>query len=74
MRCREGLILAVAVLLVAQVARACNQNGGPEQVPNVYRVGWDGRNGSGADVGSGIYFYRLIAGDFRATKKIVLIR
>jgi hypothetical protein len=45
-----------------------------DQVPNVYRRIWDGRNSSGDSVASGIYFYRLIVGDFAATKKMVLIR
>jgi hypothetical protein len=45
-----------------------------DQGPNVYRRIWDGRNSSGDSVASGIYFYRLIAGDFKATRKMVLIR
>jgi hypothetical protein len=45
-----------------------------EQVPNVYRAVWDGRNNSGSPVASGVYFYELVAGDFQATKKMVLVR
>ena len=37
-------------------------------------VTWDGRNQEGDRVGSGVYFYRLEAGDFAATKKMVLIQ
>jgi len=44
------------------------------QVPSVYRVPWDGRDNKGNGVASGVYFYRLIAGDFQATKKMALIR
>jgi len=33
---------------------------------------WDGRNKSGEKVSSGIYFYTIEAGDFRATKKLVV--
>ena len=35
---------------------------------------WDGRADDGAVVSSGIYFYRMVAGDFNATKKTVLIK
>jgi flagellar hook assembly protein FlgD len=45
-----------------------------DQAPNVYRVRWDGRSNGGSEVAGGVYFYRLIAGDFEATKKMVLIR
>ncbi|MBZ0269093.1 FG-GAP-like repeat-containing protein, partial [bacterium] len=42
--------------------------------PGAYQVIWDGRNGSGRLVASGVYFYRLDAGDFRDVRKIVRIR
>ena len=33
---------------------------------------WDGRNGLGESVASGVYFYTLIAGDFTATGKMLI--
>ena len=33
---------------------------------------WDGRNALGEPVASGVYFYTLIAGDFTATKKLLI--
>ena len=33
---------------------------------------WDGRNASGESVASGVYFYTLTAGDFTATKKMII--
>ncbi|MCI0452945.1 MAG: T9SS type A sorting domain-containing protein [Candidatus Latescibacteria bacterium] len=40
----------------------------------VHRVPWDGTDNRGNRVASGVYFYRLTAGSFRATKKMVLLR
>ena len=45
----------------------------PKQ-PNVYRVTWDGRNSEGHRVASGVYFYRLTAGEFQTTRKMVLLK
>ena len=33
---------------------------------------WDGRNAAGESVASGVYFYTLSAGDFKATRKMVI--
>lgn len=35
---------------------------------------WDGRNDFGEQVSSGIYFYHLRAGDFSATRKMVIVK
>ena len=35
---------------------------------------WDGRNDFGEGVTSGVYFYRLSAGDFSATRKMLILK
>jgi len=35
---------------------------------------WDGKNERGEDVSSGVYFYRLEAGDLKQTKKMIIVR
>ncbi len=39
-----------------------------------YKVKWDGRNIAGARVASGIYFYRLEAGDYIKIRKMILMK
>jgi hypothetical protein len=40
----------------------------------VHRVTWSGYDDLGRSIGSGIYFYRLKAGDFSETRKLVLMK
>ena len=35
---------------------------------------WDGRNGLGEQVASGVYFYTLTVGDFSATRQLVILK
>jgi flagellar hook assembly protein FlgD len=42
--------------------------------PGVYRLVWDGLDGSGRRVASGVYFSRVVIGEWRATRKMVLLR
>jgi CSLREA domain-containing protein len=39
-----------------------------------YSISWNGRTGSGQRVASGVYFYRLTAGSFTASRKMVLLK
>ncbi|MFZ5515510.1 MAG: T9SS type A sorting domain-containing protein [Candidatus Zhuqueibacterota bacterium] len=39
-----------------------------------HRVEWDGKNSSGQSVTSGVYFYRLRAGDFVKQRKLLVLR
>lgn len=45
-----------------------------QQVPGYHSIPWDGRDYSGRDVATGVYIYRIKAGEFTATKKLILLR
>jgi hypothetical protein len=45
-----------------------------EQEAGYHKVVWDGTNDSGDKVGSGIYFYRIVAGRFNKVNKMIMIK
>jgi flagellar hook assembly protein FlgD len=42
--------------------------------PGKYLAQWDGTNLAGGRVSSGVYFYKMEAGRFNATKKMLVVR
>ena len=53
-----------------EVRTLVNDTRGPGQ----YTVNWDGTESNGRNVSSGVYFYRISAGDFHATRKMVILK
>jgi hypothetical protein len=45
-----------------------------EMDAGVYQAIWDGKDDNGAQVASGIYFYKMITSDYVETRKMVLMR
>jgi len=45
-----------------------------ERAAGHYQVVWDGRNDAGVQVPSGVYFYALTAGSFKATMKMIAVK
>ncbi|MBA7479924.1 hypothetical protein ES707_15365 [subsurface metagenome] len=62
--------LTVYNLLGQEVVRLVNSHQGPGS----YTHTWNGRDARGSMVTSGVYFYRLVAGDFIKTHKMVLLK
>ena len=44
------------------------------QAAGEHRAQWDGRSGDGDELASGIYFFRLETDEFRAVRKLVLLK
>jgi len=42
--------------------------------PGSYEVTWDAKNQTGTEVSAGVYFCRMVAGDFEMTRKMVLLK
>jgi len=42
--------------------------------PGEHSISWDGRDQTGKEVSTGIYYYSLQSGSFRETRKLVLLR
>lgn len=42
--------------------------------PGAHEILWDGRDSRGREVASGVYFVRMAAGDFAATRKMLLVK
>jgi sugar lactone lactonase YvrE len=63
-------ILTVFDILGREVAVLVNEM----KQPGTYTVHWDGRGEDGGVVTSGVYVYRLKAGEFVQTKKMILLR
>ena len=39
-----------------------------------HHIAWDGKDGAGATAASGVYVYRIKAGEFETTRKLILVR
>ncbi len=44
------------------------------QQASTYTVVWDGLDSEGEEAASGLYIYRMSAGNFQSAKKMVLVR
>ncbi|TDI98751.1 MAG: T9SS type A sorting domain-containing protein, partial [Caldithrix sp.] len=39
-----------------------------------HEITWNGRNNSGRRVSSGVYYYQIRSGEFKETKKMILMK
>jgi hypothetical protein len=67
---KSQVSLRVYNLLGQEIATLVDQ----EVSAGTHTAEWDGKDKTGVDVASGIYFYKLIADDFIETKKMMLVK
>jgi hypothetical protein len=65
-----NVTLTIHNVLGQEVARIVDE----AQPEGYHEVRWDGTNQTGTGVGTGIYFYRLRAGDFSETRRMLLVK
>ena len=76
-RLAEDAVVTLTIYdLNGQVVRVLDVG---HQVPAVYEsrskaIYWDGRNETGEQVASGVYFYHLSAGNYSATRKMLILK
>jgi len=64
-------VTLVVLQHTGQVVKSLVQNAQPA---GSYEVRWDGTNDHGMGVSSGVYIYRLKAGDFVQSRKMMMLR
>ena len=67
---RDHVSLEIYNLLGKKVRILVNE----DQPGGEYLVSWDGKDNNGNDVASGIYIYKLSAGEFNEAKQMILVR
>jgi hypothetical protein len=67
---RTHVNLVVLNVLGQEVAHLVDR----EMAAGSHLVEWNGRSGAGEEVASGVYLYKLTAGDFVETRKMVLVK
>jgi hypothetical protein len=68
---KEGQVSVAIYNIHGQLVRTLVNS---HQVAGTHRVRWDGRTGDGNEVSSGVYLYRMVSGDYRATRKMLMIK
>ncbi|RIK62322.1 hypothetical protein DCC62_27120 [candidate division KSB1 bacterium] len=68
---RAGRIKIEVYNLVGQLVRSLID---APQAAGRFRLNWDGKDEAGNSVTSGVYLYELQSGNFRAKKKMILMR
>ena len=67
---KSNVTLLIYDILGREVAVLLNG----EQEPGYHSIMWNGQNKMGQTVGAGMYFYSIQTGQFRQTRKMILLK
>jgi hypothetical protein len=68
---RESLVSLEIYNMTGQLVRTFRNR---KMTAGYHKIHWDGRDDRGVDLSSGVYFYRLRAGGFSRTRKMVFLK
>jgi hypothetical protein len=66
----DNVVIKIYDIMGREVKTLVNQN----MTAGKYKVDWTSVNNEGKSVSSGVYFYRMISGNFTDVKKMILVR
>ena len=66
----SGVILKIYNASGKEIKTLVNEN----KTTGTFEIQWDGKDNAGFSVSSGVYFYKIKAGDFSQTKKMILMK
>ncbi len=65
---------ARAVVTIYNAAgRRMRTLGGGDEAAGLHEVIWDGRDDAGSRVRAGVYFYRMVAGEWHSERKVIVL-
>ena len=65
---------SIPIIMVTAMGQIVNQISFSNTLPGMQVISWNGINSNGASVPSGIYFYKVHAGDLSAMGKMTLVK
>ena len=68
---KTGTVRVSVYALTGQLVRTLVDG---ERPAGSYSVTWDGKDDAGRDVASGVYLCRMVAGEYSAVRKLMLVR
>ncbi len=64
----------VKIVIYDMLGREVRSLVNDEIAAGVHSIVWDGRNNFGGQVASGMYIYRVVAGNYSAVKKMIMLK
>ena len=64
----------VTIVVYDIMGRVVNVLANSKYLAGIYEVDWNGRNSMNSNVASGVYFYKIVAGNYTDVKKMIMLK